>query len=255
MSYEIYYDRAFIKVGDLYVPLVNQGSNNCWTTSWSGRDIPEMGWQVLNWKRRSKLLFTEAEVRDIAKDYEEISQSSGTCFKSRNRSFKDGEFERWILCGLKSARTIEAYISYGNSLYILDYSSTDIHNWPTYSFNTTDSFLELMASLEDSPELSIKFSDSRQVYRPRRERNKGAGLADLAEYFVLKNGDADSAMYFCKLTKYGFRYTPYHTSGSVRKFKTEKDAVRYIEKYKGLIRLRGSDFVPEKIIRDAAQVA
>ena len=122
MSYEIYYDRAFIRVGERFVPLVNQGSNNCWETNWNGRDITEKNWQVLNWRRRSQLIFTEDEVKQIAKDYEQVSQESGTCFKTRHRPFGKGEFERWILCGLKSAYTIEEYVGFGNRFAIHDYS-------------------------------------------------------------------------------------------------------------------------------------
>lgn len=38
MSYEIVYDREFIKTNDgRIIPLVLSGSNNCWTTGVSGR--------------------------------------------------------------------------------------------------------------------------------------------------------------------------------------------------------------------------
>lgn len=96
MSYEIYYDRAFIRVGEKFVPLVNSGSNNCFEVSYTGREIPEKNWNVLNWKRRSQLLFTKQEIEKIAADYENISQESGTCFKSRYCAFptKDGDYSR-----------------------------------------------------------------------------------------------------------------------------------------------------------------
>jgi len=170
MSYEIYYDRAFIKVGERFVPLVNQGSNNCWELNWNGRYIAEKNWQVLNWRQRSQLLFTVDEIRQIAKDYEQVSQESGTCFKTRNRPFGQGEFERWILCGLKSAYTIEEYVSFGNRFEINDYSAKKIDDWVLYPFSTTAEFLELLDQLKNSRLLNIHIKDNRHVCRPHQHR-------------------------------------------------------------------------------------
>ena len=40
MSYQIYYDKAFIKVEDKFVPMINSGSNNCWEVNFFGKEIP-----------------------------------------------------------------------------------------------------------------------------------------------------------------------------------------------------------------------
>lgn len=55
MSYQIYYDKAFIKVEEKYVPMINSGSNNCWEVNFFGQEIPEKNWSVLNYTCRSKL--------------------------------------------------------------------------------------------------------------------------------------------------------------------------------------------------------
>lgn len=166
MSYEIYYDRAFIKVNEGLIPLVNQGSNNTWEIGRHGRDIPEKNWQVLNWHRRSQLIFSKEEIEAIATDYEEISQSSGTCFKTRYRPFEAGEFGRWILCGFRSAYTVEEYIRYGNQLEINDYSG-EYGNWRQYPFSNTAELLALVEKLKGRPLLNVHFLDNRQVYRPK----------------------------------------------------------------------------------------
>ena len=41
MSYEIFYKKAFIKVNNKYIPMVNSGANNCYDIDAFGREIPE----------------------------------------------------------------------------------------------------------------------------------------------------------------------------------------------------------------------
>ena len=44
MSSEIYYDRAFIRVGDRFIPVVNHGSSNCFDlTPTVGRSRKSIG--------------------------------------------------------------------------------------------------------------------------------------------------------------------------------------------------------------------
>jgi len=226
MSYEIYYDRAFIRVNELYVPIVNQGSNNCWEYSFfSGREVPEKYWEVLNWRDRSRLLYTEAEVRDIASDYEKISQESGTCYKSRYRGFAPGEFERWILCGLKSAFTVEEYVAAGNRLEINDFSAGNSKDWKEYPFSSTVDFLALIDKLKGRPRLNIHFVNNRELHRPKRRPDYCNGQ----EYYVLRSKASTTDMFFCKLTRRS-RYLTYNLQDpDVRAFETERAAQRYLD--------------------------
>ena len=230
MSYEIYYDRAYIRVGDMYVPLVNQGSNNCWEYNYfTKRDIPEKNWQVLNWEHGGRLLFTAEEVREQAVLYEESHQRSGTCYKTRNTSFAPGEFGRWIVNGTKSAHTIEEYVSFGNALSIHDFSVWE--NRKNYPFRTTEEFLALLEQLQGSTRLNIHFGNNREVYRPalRRAKPQPFDHNALPEYFVLKF----DLGYFVKLRKRGFVYTFDAAGHTTRKFLKETDAAKYLAKYQG----------------------
>lgn len=232
MSYEIFYDRAFVLVGeDSFVPMVNQGSNNSWEPGVNGRDLPEKTWQVLNYKNRGKLVYTKSEIREIAKDFERISQEDGTCYKSRYRQFAPGEFERWINNGMKNAFTIEEYIEYGNTPYILDYTGEVVRNWERHFFDTTEKFLQLLEQIGADRNLNMGFLNQRAVSRPFRPREKRQNVdyRTLEFYYVLQYQSG----YFYKWTKRGFLYTAYADSASSRKFKTEKDAQRYLDKYKG----------------------
>ena len=59
MSSEIYYDRAYIRVGDRFIPVVNHGSSNCFDFDACGREVPEKHWSVLNYTFHGRQLFTE----------------------------------------------------------------------------------------------------------------------------------------------------------------------------------------------------
>lgn len=116
MSSEIYYDRAFIRVGDRFIPVVNHGSSNCFDFDAHGREVPEKHWSVLNYTFHGRQLFTEEEIRQIAAVYEAAnSDNRDGIRKSRNRSFGVGEFGRWIMNGMKTAHTVEEYRACGTS--------------------------------------------------------------------------------------------------------------------------------------------
>lgn len=70
MSSEIFYDKAFILVGEKYIPVVNHGSSNCFDFDSRGREIPEKHWSVLNYPHTGRMLFTAEEMREIAAAHE-----------------------------------------------------------------------------------------------------------------------------------------------------------------------------------------
>lgn len=72
MSSEIYYDRAYIRVGDRFIPVVNHGSSNCFDFDACGREVPEKYWSVLNYTFHGRQLFhrrgNQANCSDIRSD-------------------------------------------------------------------------------------------------------------------------------------------------------------------------------------------
>jgi len=97
---------------------------------------------------------------------------------------------------------------------------------------------------------NIKLWDNRKVYRPKLKRNKKKILrvADLPEYYVLKGDIKESTIYFIKLNrKGGFTYLSHFTSGFIKIFKTEKNALSYLKKYHFI--LNQYKFTPEKITK------
>ena len=71
MSAEIYYKKAYIKVGDKFIPMVNHGSTNCWELNWRGRHVPEKNWSVLGYGTNG-VLFSKTEMESLAKEYSEL---------------------------------------------------------------------------------------------------------------------------------------------------------------------------------------
>ncbi len=171
MSSEIYYDRAFIKLGDGYIPMVCQGSSNCFDFSYrTGREIPEKHWQVLNCRNRRKVLFSADEIREIAVYYGEIAKD-GIINRTRYRAFTGEEFRKWILGGIRGAHTVEEYRDYNNDLYLQAYRAWD--DFDMIPIRTSEELLLLLSEHQGNMELNMRFLDERNVRRPKR----GGGCA------------------------------------------------------------------------------
>lgn len=249
MSYQIYYGRAFVRVGDKFIPMINSGSNNCWDYNYSGRMIPEKNWNVLNWKRENQFMFTEDEIKEIARYYDQYNQESGMMFKSRNQCFAPGEFERWVVNGLRSAYTIEEYVEFGNRFYVLDYSPDKTSEWEKHPFRTTEELHYILDKLSSAKSLEIKLEDNRSVNRPVTRRAKKSKLraSELAEYYVLKGDYSNQPIYLVGLKRSGgFQYVSYCPCSSIKVFKTEKDARKYLDKYHDRL-VRRYNFTPERV--------
>lgn len=167
MSSEIFYDKAFIRVGEQFIPVVNHGASNCFDFDSRGHEIPKKHWTVLNYTFRNRQIFNVEEMQRIAAVYEEASSSNrGGTRKSRYRPFEEGEFGRWILAGMKSAHTVEEYTQYGNTVVVIDYSEP---LWKRHCVSTTEELLKKLTELEGR-EISVSFWNDRRVNHPPRRR-------------------------------------------------------------------------------------
>lgn len=225
MSSEIFYDKAFIRVGEKYIPVVNHGSSNCFEFDSRGREIPEKNWSVLNYPYPGQILFTADEIRKIADFYEEVSMSNrGGTKKSRNRSFEENEFRRWILSGMKSAHTVEDYVKFGNRVIVIDYGE---ERWMKYPVPTTEALIDKIQELKDR-RITVGFGDERYVNHPSlwRSERQPFDFSSLPEYYVLLGKQG----YFVKRSsrRIWFARNVQSTHSVIRKFKTEKAAQKYL---------------------------
>lgn len=99
MSYEIIYDRRFIKVAENeYLPMVLQGSSNC-TMLVGRREILERSW----WAFFGNAIMSEQEMLD------KVIGKTGEWFKYHSKWVADDEIVSWIKNGCKNAMTVEEY--------------------------------------------------------------------------------------------------------------------------------------------------
>lgn len=223
MSSEIFYDKAFIRVEEKYIPVINHGSSNCFDC----RGRADKHWSVLNYPYPGQLLFTVDEMQKIADVYEGASMSNrGGTRKSRNRSFEEGEFRNWILSGMKSAHTVEDYGKCGNTVIVIDYSQ---ERWRKYPISTTEALLDKIREL-DGRHITVAFADERHVIHPQMQRSRirqPFDFSSLPEYYVLQSKRG----YFVKRSSkhIWFAQNLEATESKVRKFKTEKAARKYLE--------------------------
>ena len=221
MSSEVYFDKAFISVGGLFIPLVCRGSTNTYEFSAQGRAVAERYWSVLDLPYRGRLLFTSDELQKIAETYEGFSSGNrGGMRKSRNSAFEAGEFQRWFLAGLKNAHTLEEYRQYGNSIIL-----TDRHTQKTTYTATTDAFLAALSRMGEQ-NAAIRFDSCRSFYHPPRI-GKTSKFDKLKQFYVLRAWSG----YFVKRTRRGVMTirTDDPTIPTVRKFRTERAAQKYME--------------------------
>ena len=221
MSSEIYYDKAFVSVGNLFIPLVCRGSTNAYEFNAHGHEAAERYWSVLDLPYRGRLLFTSDELQKIAETYEGFSSGNrGGMRKSRNSAFEAGEFQRWFLAGLKNAHTLEEYRQFGNSIIL-----TDRHTQKTTYTATTDAFLAALSRMGEL-DVDIRFDSCRSFYHPPRV-SKQSKFDKLKQFYVLKAWSG----YFVKRTRHGVMTirTDNPTVATVRKFRTERAAQKYME--------------------------
>lgn len=232
MSYEIFYDKRFITVGDnRIIPIFQHGSNNCFEYSWSGRTISEKNWSVVNYPFTERYVFSKEEIIKMSK---EVAKDG--MYKSRNRAMTNDEIKRYYINGYKAAQTLEFYLELGNNFELRDIS--DWNNPIRYNPKTTDELVKLIEELDsEDKRISMGFTN-REFKTPKRTRIiRKKQRKEQGYYYILNN----SGMYFLSLRKYGYAYTYY--PGSAKSFISEKEVINYLEKYKNRLR----DFEIEKI--------
>lgn len=220
MSYAIYYDKRVFKVGeDKYVAMISSGDNNCWQCSYP-RDIPSKDWTPIRLKNR--VMLSKEEILNILEGSEKWDVA-----KARGNFFKDDEFKRWILAGVKNAITLEEAVSYSifNQFRIFSEKSG------SYEYiKTTSELVERLTDIEKNEEDVIISLDCRD-FTPKKRSRSIKDKVEQDHYFVIKIYSLKNVFggYFVKKKKYGYKYTLYKDYCSVRKFKTEKLASKYAE--------------------------
>jgi len=226
MNYEIIYNRQFIVVGDRYIPLFQHGNSGQFKLSLKGKKTPVKTWSVFNKDKTNKILFSKQEILELAKSY-----NSYEFYRTRNSSFKEGEFERWFVNGTNTAKPIEYFTEHDNTMVIVEVGSDSEKEHSITStidlLETLDNIKNKSVVIEDSlTQLNFRFNEQNLIL-PRQKRNRSE-YKEYPFYFVLASNEG---YYIRKLNSKCLCSESKDIHSVARKFKTEKEAEKYLKQY------------------------
>lgn len=234
MSYEIIYQREFLKISDgRIIPLVLSGSNNCWQPSYNGKWKRERNWFPIYMQSGEKPAITpDALMNKISKyvpsDYQQHFMRNG-------KWVDDNAFVRFFENGIKKAKTLEElhdelvckeYLE--GDLYFYD----DKHNPHTVFKGIMTSTKELEDFLKDVDKhfaennlntplyLYLGFSSGNELIKKKKPRKKHERLE---EFYAITTQFG----YVSKISRWGLHQT--YSTTFAKQFKTEAKARKWMK--------------------------
>ena len=266
MSYDIIYNRQFIKVDEnRVIPFLEMGSSNCYelsnrkrARSW-GNSFGFTNGEIIANNEDILKEIDDYEIRikesciNNTKQYGEgweydpkrFSYHSGISFygkTTRNTSFS--AFKSYYKNAIKEAMTIEELWENDIriSIYVYrwkdeDITSKELEIKPDVTFTSTQHMIDTINDYQtyysNKISLFLRCNDGYLIERmkKRKNRNKIANRkekkrVEVNEYFVLQN---DNGGYFVRNTARGYKYS-FFLGGSVKTFMNEKLAENFRKK-------------------------
>lgn len=237
MSYEIVYNRQFLKIDDKIIPLVLHGSNNSYETTMSGKDRRARDWDAMYLSCNKMIAVTEDKLMELIEDY-----CGGTYqehFMRNSKWVDDKGLIRFFQNGIKNAKTIEDM----NEEYYFSGLQGYFSIWK-HMDNTIENKVEIKSSEDLREFLSViqKRLDSKTIneeiyfclryydeeFKPRIQVKKERKPKErLTDYYAIK---INNHSYLVQVTSKRIRYCC--LCDNTKQFKTGKEANRYIEKIK-----------------------
>ena len=276
MSYEILYQKCYIKLEDnLFVPMVEMGSNNCYENS--GRNAKRArSWQNLTWVTGGKVMCTKEDIEtQIDSERQELIKTTSTREKEEDRYTDEmygyftsismygkrcstttfQEYRSFFVNGCNSAVTVETllenHITVNVHAYAWDSEKTEKETGKKILKVYPKTSHELKQELQNFTEYyqgtGIMFWVGLDIWgdelkRMRRKINpkvkKEKKAMQVNEIYVLGN----HLGYFNRKLKRGYKYS-YYLCSSTKKFLTEKKAQSFLSKL-------GLDFEVKKIEKE-----
>lgn len=277
MSYEIIYDKNFIKVEQknketVYCPMVYTGSNNCYEY-YNGRERRERSWVPFTYIANGKLLATKEE---MLTKMEEEKQS----LKDLNNEYRDkrfgyftglsigggctatfGQYKGIVITGTKKSLTVEQCVENGIRISVrtgYDYKNEQLEEKGgphSIYVETTEEFLQAIEELKEyvkgtTVNVTVNISASENIMKWIRKRlfpktKKEKTLKTVDNYFTIYLPDIGG--YYAKGTKSGYKYSykPY------KKYETKKEAQKTVNR---LNKKRGESFAQVKQVDEKTQL-
>ena len=249
MSYEILYNKQFVKVGeDKFLPMILIGSNNCTTISDRGREIRARDWhrdsfnsngiifptgeQILNKidEYRNSLLDKNETKEEYKYDDEHFGSNTSLAMYGKHK-LTFSQYRSFYKTAIKQALTVEQLKEFDIDveMYVYFYNEEDATKKglivkPRVTFTTTEELLKTYAEWEkyygvESGRISFALSDSEWAWKKlRKSRSKKKELKEkqhinLDSYWVLEMVEGNG--YYVKSTARRIRHSYYSSGGKV----------------------------------------
>ncbi len=250
MSYQIYYDRQFIKINDKeFIPVTLDGSNNCTQFNpYTGREIRERDLRCNNYFAKN-VITTKEELEQVLEDmrkgyqesYEDYSDDNFCSYAStelRGRGDSYSAYKSFYIGGIKTAKTVEELKKHYMDVQISVYGGYRKENFKKYSkidmsmtVDTTEELVEFLAKAKEYyKDTPISFSvyidgDEKQLKRMRQSERvvKEKTRIEVDHYFVV---GMTGYGYISKVTSRRIMYSPYSTGG--KRYRTEKEIIKRV---------------------------
>lgn len=252
MSYEIVYNKQFLKIDGKIIPLTLCGSSNVYEPLPNGRQRREREWSAI---------YIGGSNRQIAATETEIMKEIESCcdggeyqehFMQNGKWVDDKGLIRFFQNGIKNAKTIEElkkdYFFMGMYGYFSIWKEMDNTIENRVEINSSDNlrdFLEVAQrrinnrTEKEGIYICLKYYNEKFEFRVKPEKKTKEQLTD---YFAIKIGNRDS--YLVKLTSRRIKHTS--LCNLTKQFKTEREANKYVEKL--IERGFKIDFIVEHIV-------
>lgn len=270
MSYDIIYNRQFIKVDEnRVIPFLEMGSSNCyeasgrnakrarsWGNSYAFTDNNDI--IVENTKLLANIdafeLSTKERCESYVKEYDDtwaydpkkFGYHVGIAFYGKHTTGTSfNAFRSYYANGIKEAKTIEELLDFGITFSIHPYyfSEKDITSKgldikPRVTFTSTEQMLSVIEEYTNyyngsGITLYIDTNSGWSIENMKKTLNRQKRKVIKTPVLVDKYYVLETKQggYFVKKTKYGYKYSYYRNASSTKAFKTEKEANKYNEKH------------------------
>lgn len=235
MSYEIVYNKQFLKIDGKIIPLILHGSNNCYESLYNGRERRERNWNPLYIGSNTPIVVTES---DLMKKIEACCDGGEyqEHFMQNGKWVNDKGLIRFFQNGIKNAKTIEElkedYFFMGMYGYFSVWNGMDNTIENRVEINSSDDLRKFLETAQDRLDkktekegiyICLKYYNEKFESRVKPERKAKERLTD---YFAIKIGNRDN--YLVKQTSRRIRHTS--LCNLTKQFKTEREANKYVEK-------------------------
>lgn len=235
MSYEIVYNKQFLKIDGKIIPLVLHGSNNCYEPLYNGKQRREREWNPFYISGINKpIVATETEIMKEIESY--CGGEYQDHFMQNGKWVDDKGLIRFFQNGIKNEKTIEelkeGYFFMGMYGYFSVWNGMDNTIENRVEISTSDDLREFLDAAQNRLDkrtekeeiyICLKYYNEKFESRVKLERKAKERLTD---YFAIKVGNRDN--YLVKQTSRRIRHTS--LCNLTKQFKTEREANKYVEK-------------------------